>query len=165
MIGSAGKELLALLVHHRIDRPHALKIPARRADSTLTENVASPFQAEPRQGNAAGKWHITTTVLFDANLCNHNERETNLQELKLDGSALEPPIEFGPIDIGECPLLSSGKGINIFHLLLQATVYGFEHKEDLPRIPLDKLRVLAVDGFMQEHLIDVKKGETLKFVS
>jgi dsDNA-binding SOS-regulon protein len=49
MIGSAGKELLALLVHHRIDRPHALKIPARRADSTLTENVASPFQAEPRQ--------------------------------------------------------------------------------------------------------------------
>src|SRR5208282_5577790 len=48
MIGSAGKDFLALLVHHRIDRPHALKIPARRADSTLTENVASPFQAEPR---------------------------------------------------------------------------------------------------------------------
>ena|SRR5208282_437686 len=28
--------------------PHALKIPARRAEYSLTENVASPFQAEPR---------------------------------------------------------------------------------------------------------------------
>jgi hypothetical protein len=29
--------------------PHASKIPARRAEYSLTENVASPFQAEPRQ--------------------------------------------------------------------------------------------------------------------
>jgi len=29
--------------------PNALKIPARRAEYSLTENVASPFQAEPRQ--------------------------------------------------------------------------------------------------------------------
>jgi hypothetical protein len=28
--------------------PHALKIPARRAEYLLTENVASPIQAEPR---------------------------------------------------------------------------------------------------------------------
>ena len=34
---------------HRIEIPHALKIPARRAEYSLTENVASPFQAEPRQ--------------------------------------------------------------------------------------------------------------------
>ena len=27
--------------------PHAWKIPARRAEYSLTENVASPFQAEP----------------------------------------------------------------------------------------------------------------------
>jgi len=33
---------------HRIERPHALKIPARKAEYSLTENVASPFQAEPR---------------------------------------------------------------------------------------------------------------------
>ena len=32
--------------------PHALKIPARRAEYSLTENVASPFQAEPRQAEA-----------------------------------------------------------------------------------------------------------------
>ena len=36
---------------HRIERPHALKIPARRAEYSLTENVASPFQAEPRHTN------------------------------------------------------------------------------------------------------------------
>ena len=34
---------------HRTIDPHALKIPARRAEYSLTENVASPFQAEPRQ--------------------------------------------------------------------------------------------------------------------
>ena len=33
---------------HRIERLHALKIHARRAEYSLTENVASPFQAEPR---------------------------------------------------------------------------------------------------------------------
>jgi len=33
--------------------PHALKIPARRAEYSLTENVASPFQAEPRQTKVA----------------------------------------------------------------------------------------------------------------
>ena len=53
MIGSAGNELLALLLNHRIERPHAWKIPARRAEYSLTENVASPFQAEPAHGQLA----------------------------------------------------------------------------------------------------------------
>jgi hypothetical protein len=30
-------------------KTHALKIPAPRAEYSLTENVASPFQAEPRE--------------------------------------------------------------------------------------------------------------------
>jgi len=33
---------------HRIERPHVLKISVQRAEYSLTENVASPFQAEPR---------------------------------------------------------------------------------------------------------------------
>jgi hypothetical protein len=49
MIGSAGNALLALLLYHRSKDPHAWKIPARRAEYSLTENVASPFQAEPEQ--------------------------------------------------------------------------------------------------------------------
>src|SRR5580658_113893 len=32
-------------------KTHALKIPARRTEYSLTENVASPFQAEPRHAN------------------------------------------------------------------------------------------------------------------
>src|SRR5579872_3543082 len=60
---------------HRIERPHALKIPARRAEYSLAENVASPFQAEPRRwplNVAAGKCQerrpirsgsVTTSVL------------------------------------------------------------------------------------------------------
>src|SRR5208282_2002097 len=43
---------------HRIERPHALKIPARRVEYSLTENVASPFQAEPRQGDADCRWNL-----------------------------------------------------------------------------------------------------------
>jgi hypothetical protein len=31
--------------------PHALKIPARRAEYSLAENAASPFQAEPRHND------------------------------------------------------------------------------------------------------------------
>jgi DpnII restriction endonuclease len=53
MFSSAGA--LSLALHsERSERvigtidPHALKIPARRAEYSLTENVASPFQAEPR---------------------------------------------------------------------------------------------------------------------
>jgi len=44
--------------------PHALKIPARRAEYSLTENVASPFHAEPRQFHdalAERKGRITPT--------------------------------------------------------------------------------------------------------
>jgi hypothetical protein len=51
MSSSAGCSSLALLVDgkHRTIDPHALKIPARRAEYSLTENAASPFHAEPRQ--------------------------------------------------------------------------------------------------------------------
>jgi hypothetical protein len=53
MIGSAGNELLALLLNHRIERPSCLENPCRRAKYSLMENVASPFQAEPGQGQVA----------------------------------------------------------------------------------------------------------------
>jgi len=53
MFSSAGANPLALCIaknESSDDRPHALKIPAPKgAESTLTENVPSPFHAEPRQ--------------------------------------------------------------------------------------------------------------------
>src|SRR5579872_4372212 len=51
MSSSAGCSSLALLIDgkgHRTIDPQALKIPARRAEYSLTENAASPFHAEPR---------------------------------------------------------------------------------------------------------------------
>jgi len=45
--------------------PHALKIPARRAEYSLTENVASPFQAEPRQirlRNSSGRESMVSSA-------------------------------------------------------------------------------------------------------
>jgi hypothetical protein len=121
------------------------------------------FNGTLSQGNKNGKWHVSSAVTFKVNLCNHNERETNLQDLTLDGSALEPPIEFGSTNV-EGYQLPSGQGINISTVMVLATVYGFQHKEDLPIIALDKLKVTVIDGFMHEHLIDVESGETLKFV-
>jgi hypothetical protein len=53
MLSSAGANPLALCTARKKpsdDRPHALKIPAPKgAESTLTENAASPFYAEPKQ--------------------------------------------------------------------------------------------------------------------
>ena len=48
---------------HRTIDPHALKIPARRAEYSLTENVASPFQAEPRHTRKLqyARWDVFTT--------------------------------------------------------------------------------------------------------
>jgi hypothetical protein len=49
MIGSPGNELLALISIIGSKDPHAWKIPALRPEYSPTENVASPFQAEPEQ--------------------------------------------------------------------------------------------------------------------
>lgn len=49
--------------HRTIDR-HALKIPAPQGESTLAENVLSPFHAEPRQcGQTYIKWRKIATAL------------------------------------------------------------------------------------------------------
>ncbi len=53
---------------HRTIDPHALKIPAPNgAESTLTENVASPFQAEPRHAARAAP-AVTAPYLCSGNL-------------------------------------------------------------------------------------------------
>jgi hypothetical protein len=45
-----GNQLLALRLPTIGSKdPDALKIPARRAEFTLTENASSPFHAEPEQ--------------------------------------------------------------------------------------------------------------------
>ena len=53
MLSSAGIDPLALCMRgksHRTIDPHAFASPAPQgAESTLTENAASPFHAEPRQ--------------------------------------------------------------------------------------------------------------------
>jgi hypothetical protein len=54
-----GNQLLALRLPIIGSKdPDALKIPARRAEFTLTESASSPFHAEPEQNNLfhGGKW-------------------------------------------------------------------------------------------------------------
>jgi len=55
MLSSAGADPLALCTARKKpsdDRPPCLENPRPEgAESTLTENAASPFHAEPKQGN------------------------------------------------------------------------------------------------------------------
>ena len=58
MLGSAGANPLALCTAGKPssdDRPPCLENPRpEEAESTLTENAASPFHAEPRHGQPTG---------------------------------------------------------------------------------------------------------------
>src|SRR5271165_6727534 len=42
--------------------PYALKIPARRAECSLTENASIPFHAEPAQAAGRVKMRVTMTL-------------------------------------------------------------------------------------------------------
>ncbi len=62
MFSSAGANPLALCIASQRssdDRPPCLENPRPEgAESTLTENVASPFHAEPRQFRTALRWSL-----------------------------------------------------------------------------------------------------------
>lgn len=107
---------------------------------------------------------ISSAVLFDIYLCNHEETETNLQDIVLDGKYLTPPVEFGKA-VGEIKgkPLTLGCGITIPSLQVAATVVGYGHRSELPRIDLQALRVYAIDGFGHEHRLSVDSGESLLF--
>ena len=67
---------------HRTIDPHALKTPRPAgAESTLTENVASPFHAEPRHNG------ISTLFICEGLLCNGhgNARHTALDPCQSSG--------------------------------------------------------------------------------
>jgi hypothetical protein len=138
------------------------------------------FGGTVQTGQTLGKWHIVGAVNFDLYLCNQMPRDTNLQRLELDGSALNPPVQFGrpalltalgaPSDVRRKAenavvgiVLADGKGITIPHLLVSATVHEFQDKSQIPPIDLKDLKVFAVDGFLNRHLLSVEDGAKLIF--
>jgi len=68
MLSSAGAYPLALCTEKKQpsdDRPPCLENPRPEgAESTLTENAASPFHAEPKQRNLRGKSLLQESTLF-----------------------------------------------------------------------------------------------------
>ena len=131
-------------------------------------------------GQTRGKWQIVGAVNFDLYLCNQMPRETNLQRIELDGSALNPRVHFGtpalltalgaPSDVRRKAenaivgiVLADGKGVTIPHLLVSATVYDFKDKSQIPTIDLKELKVFAVDGFLNRHPVFVEDGAKLSF--
>ncbi len=79
MLSSAGANPLALCTARKTpsdDRPPCLENPRPAgAESTLTENVASPFHAEPRQGP-----HLPARNLHPK--CANNCRQTIFSSLR-----------------------------------------------------------------------------------
>lgn len=125
-------------------------------------------------GHIERKWRISGALNFDVYLCNQKPRETNLQKIELDGSALTPPLEFGPplligvrdgkdINAVGGTVLSDGKGVTLTNLLISVGVYDFQHKSEIPPIDLKKLKAFAVDAFLKKHPLEIKDGETLSF--
>jgi hypothetical protein len=80
---------------HRIERPHALKILVRRAEYSLTENVASPFQAEPRHMEKTGTSRWMSTPLFASQFLGVSPEYVVLfcrQSIHLAGSECAPKV-------------------------------------------------------------------------
>jgi hypothetical protein len=71
MLSSAGAYPLALCTPWKPssdDRPPCLENPRPEgAESTLTENAASPFHAEPRQTCSANLWDTIPVALVNRN--------------------------------------------------------------------------------------------------
>lgn len=107
---------------------------------------------------------ISSAVLFGVYLCNHEEPETNLQDIVLDGKNLTPPVAFGKT-VGEIKNkpLKFGCGITLPSLQVAATIVGYGHRSELPQIDLQALKAYAVDGLGNQHELSVDSGESLLF--
>jgi len=112
------------------------------------------------QGHNHGQYAVTTGVSLEVYVCNFTEAETNLQDIKLDGSGMTPPVRFGDVKWSASnPVLSRGKGITMRQLQSTATIDGFTDIRDVPPIGLDKLKAFAVDGFLREYPLEVPNAE------
>ena len=153
MFSSAGANVLALHTdNHKKpsdDRPRCLENPRPAgAESTLTENVASPFHAEPRQFNktSASNWKVAW----------HQDRTIAVRERK-DVAA------FGPWSVKECvPSVQPPSSI-MAHMLAIRLHLDESHEDNGPLrvIPgSHKVGCLSAEGIAtwKEQLCTVPRG-------
>ena len=115
---------------------------------------AHSFEAHGMQGEGLsdGDWHCNTQFRFKVNLCNHRPVNTNITEIRLDGSPLNPPVVFGECEIprdaplGAPPDLQLNHGIaKSFAVNADATINGMR-SHDVKDVDLQNLRIVVVDG-------------------
>jgi hypothetical protein len=113
-----------------------------------------------------GRKQVGLGVTFQIEICNHKPKQTNLMEVRMDGSRLRHPITF--IDIYfppkfiETPLeCGIGKTIPVLATALILDVA----KADLyaSSINLDDLDVGVIDGFGNFHMLITSPAESLWF--
>jgi hypothetical protein len=106
---------------------------------------------------------IATHAEIGIYLINRNNVPTNLQKLILDGSQLEPPIEFREIVFRDRINLNFGIGMPLDGIDAMATLRGFNRGDDIPPIKLNRLRAYAVDGFMKWNWLKTDELPEIRF--
>ena len=104
------------------------------------------------KGIGEGRKSCHTEVRFGITICNHRAVITNIREIRLDGSDLDPPLAFAECDIprgsplGPPPDLVLPLGIEKdFAVNSEATAHGLWRKAG--EVDLAKLKIAVVDRF------------------
>jgi hypothetical protein len=96
-------------------------------------------------------------LTFKIFLCNHREVSTTIKEIRLDGSAVNPPCVFSEVSVPEDARLDRGIGRG-FDKVVRVSVKG-KRNDEVEQINTQGLKALVIDSFGQAHLIPVRDGD------
>ncbi len=126
---------------------------------------AAGFDVDGKRGHMRGdsaQGYACFEMRCYLDLCNHRPVPTNLTDIKLDGSKLDPPMEFQEVQFDMGKKLEFGIGIAVT-VTARVVVDGFTMTSLRARdFSMDDLAITVVDGFGDSHPIDISYNERLR---
>lgn len=142
------------LEHERAARQAA---EARNSRPELNGEAYS-FERRRFSGSSSEPTYFSE-LQFQVTLSNHRPVTTNVQQILVDGSLLNPPVKFSECEI---PDIRLEQGIaRSFTVTGSAEVAGVRPSREQEGINLQPLKITVVDGFGNPHAIPAKDGERL----
>jgi hypothetical protein len=128
---------------------------ASEESETGGKSEAVGFAAHGHYGegpDSGGNWSCHAEFWFRLALCNHRPVSTNITEIRLDGSALNPAVVFERCEFQSDIQLDHGIAKS-FMVKANATILGVRLNELGPFDPVDlrNLKISVVDGFGDSH--------------
>ena len=171
-----GEFVFRLLVQGPVvrDKEHAAEIELLKGEldgSSLPalRGCASKFDVGMYgHGYADGKWGASAKIKFELEVHNHNDAPTNIAYVAISGTEIDPTFMFANSRCLDAPQ-ELRRGIrHIVHVEAEASM-----RRDPPpiegqwpgeiTISLERLIVIIVDGFGENHLMLVGANETMTF--